>query len=170
MTHITLRPMRPEDIEELVRITSDTGFFRSDEVAVAREVLVASTKEDNGPDNYQVYVAADAKSLAGYICFGPTPLTKGTWDLYWLAVAPDRQGRGIGHSLVRRAETEIRRRGGRLIVLDTSSQEMYQPTRRFHVSLGYQEVSRIPDFYDEGDAKVTFSKNLSHQGVQPMKP
>ena len=169
MTHVRLRPMRPEDIEELVRITSDTGFFRRDELVVAREVLTDSAKKDCG-DYYHVHVATDGEHLLGYVCFGPTPLTNGTWDIYWLAVATSHQGQGIGHRLVRLAEAEIRRREGRLVILETSSQEMYEPTRRFHRSLGYQEVSRIPDFYDVGDAKVTFVKNLSHRGDHTMKP
>lgn len=152
--------MRPEDVEGLVQITADTGFFRPDEVVVAREVLTESVKKDSG--DYQVHVASDAERLTGYICFGPTPMTNGTWDIYWIAVAPSHQGQGIGHSLMRLAEAEIRRMRGRMVVLETSSQEMYEPTRRFHRSLGYQEVSSIPDFYDVGDAKVTFAKTLSN--------
>jgi ribosomal protein S18 acetylase RimI-like enzyme len=160
--------MRPEDIEGLVQITSDTGFFRPDEVVVAREVLTESVvKKESG--DYHVHVASDAEHLTGYVCFGPTPMTNGTWDIYWIAVAPSHQGQGIGHSLMRLAEAEIRRMRGRLAVLETSSQELYEPTRRFHRSLGYREVSSIPDFYDVGDAKVTFAKTLSHKGDQTMK-
>jgi len=166
---VVLRPLAADDLPELVRITEETGFFRPEEVAVAREVLTeaASRGKDSG---YQVYVAADGQRPLGYVCLGPTPLTRSTWDLYWIAVGPEHQGRGLGRRLMDRAEEEARRKGGRQIIVETSSQELYEPTRRFYCSLGYREVSRISDFYDRGDAKVTFAKVLSPGGDQGMPP
>jgi D-alanine-D-alanine ligase len=157
-----LRDMAPEDVEELVALTADTGFFRPDEVAVAREVLEEAARR-GAASGYQVRVAHSGSRLLGYVCFGPTPLTRGTWDIYWLAVAPDWQRRGIGGRLMRRAEEEIARQGGRLIVLETSSQELYAPTRQFHLALGYRELGRIPDFYDAGDDKVMYGKALDNR-------
>jgi ribosomal protein S18 acetylase RimI-like enzyme len=153
----------------LVRLTRETGFFRPDEVAVAQELLTESTQkgEETG---YQVYVASEGRRAVGYVCFGLTPLTRGTWDIYWIAVHPRHQSRGIGGRLMRRAEEEIRGKGGRLILIETSSQELYEPTRRFYRSLEYQEVSRIPDFYDVGDARVTLAKTLSPGGNGTMSP
>jgi ribosomal protein S18 acetylase RimI-like enzyme len=149
--------MHPEDVAGLVQIVRDTGFFRLDEVAAAQEVLedCVTKGESSG---YYVHVAEESEKLLGWVCFGPTPLTLGTWDLYWIAVAPDHQGRGIGTRLMCLAEEEICRQGGRLVLVETSSQELYTPTRRFYDSLGYREVSRILDFYDLGDAKVTYAK------------
>ena len=159
---VQLRAMLPAEVPELVRITAETGFFRPDEVSVAEEVLTEAARSGAGA-GYQVYVAHSGHRLLGYVCFGPTPLTRGTWDMYWLAVAPDQQRRGIGRRLMQLAEGEIVRQGGRLIVLETSSQELYAPTRRFHQSLGYLELGRIPDFYDVGDDKVMFGKPVGHQ-------
>jgi D-alanine-D-alanine ligase len=152
---VSYRPMQAADLPELVSITAETGYFRSDEVAVAEEVLNAAAA---GSADYQVYVAASADRSVGYVCFGPTPLTNGTWDMYWLAVGPAYQRRGIGRRLMLLAEEQIRRQKGRLIVLETSSQELYESTRRFHRSLGYREQCRIPDFYDVGDDQVVFTK------------
>jgi len=131
-------------------------------VAVAEEVLsdAARLGEKSG---YQVYVACRGDRLLGYVCFGPTPLTKGTWDMYWLAVAPSYQRRGIGRRLMLLAEQLIFEQGGRLIVLETSSQELYEPTRRFHKSLGYRELGCILDFYDVGDSKIIFGKGVDSQ-------
>jgi ribosomal protein S18 acetylase RimI-like enzyme len=152
---VSYRPMQAADLPELVSITAETGYFRSDEVAVAEEVLTAAAA---GSADYQVYVAASADRSVGYVCFGPTPLTNGTWDMYWLAVGPAYQRRGIGRRLMLLAEEQIRRQKGRLIVLETTSQELYESTRRFHRSLGYREQCRIPDFYDVGDDQVVFTK------------
>lgn len=157
---VILRPLAPDDVSDLVRITNDTGFFRPDEVNVAREVLTAAVLQGES-SGYRVYVATDGQNRLGYVCFGPTPMTKSTWDLYWIAVDSRHQGRGIGRRLMRLAEEQILLQGGCRIVLDTSSQELYKPTRGFYCSLGYQEEGFIADFYDLGDGKVTFVKVLS---------
>jgi ribosomal protein S18 acetylase RimI-like enzyme len=154
-TKVTYRPMQPADLPELVSITAETGYFRPDEVAVAEEVLTAAAGTSA---DYRVSVAVRGDRLLGYVCFGPTPLTRGTWDMYWLAVGPAHQRRGIGRHLMLLAEDQIRREGGRLIVLETSSQDLYESTRRFHRSLGYLEQCRIPEFYDVGDDQVIFTK------------
>ena len=166
---VVLRPMQPHEVPELVQITADTGFFRPDEVAVAEEVLndAARLGEKSG---YHVYVACGGNRLLGYVCFGPTPLTKGTWDMYWLAVAPSYQRQGIGRRLMLLAEQLIRHQGGRLIVLETSSQELYESTRRFHLSLGYGELGCIPDFYDIGDSKIIFGKTVDSQEPHRGRP
>jgi len=159
--------MQPDEVEELVRITAATGFFRPEEVVVTREVLTecASKGEASG---YQTWVAANGLRTLGYVCFGQTPLTRGTWDIYWIAVDPSQQRQGTGQLLMRHAEEEIGRQGGRLVLVETSAQEMYKPTLSFYSALKYQEVSCIPDFYDLGDAKVTFAKTLSPGGAGPM--
>jgi D-alanine-D-alanine ligase len=159
-TKVTYRPMQPADLADLVRITADTGYFRPDEVAVAEEVLTAAAAETG---DYQVCVAVSAAQLVGYVCFGPTPLTNATWDMYWLAVDPAHQRRGIGRQLMLLGEERIRRQKGRLIVLETSSQDLYEATRRFHRSLGYQEQGRVPDFYDVGDDQVIFTKLVNNR-------
>lgn len=163
-----LRPMQPSDRDCLVTITSDTGFFRLEEVDVAREVL-AEAAERGEASGYRVRVAADGERPLGYVCFGPTPLTRNTWDIYWLAVHPQMQRQGLGSKLMRQAESEICRCSGRLVLVETSSQDLYEPTHRFYLSQGYREVSRIADFYDVGDDKVTFAKVLTEvwSGLSP---
>lgn len=166
---VQLRPMRPEDVKEVIRITSDTGFFRPDEREVAREVLEEAAAKGHA-SGYQVYVAAWAERLLGYVCFGPTPLTVGTWDIYWIAVDPRYQGQGLGKRLMNLAEERVSCQEGRLILVETSSQDLYHPTREFYRSMQYREVSCIPDFYEPGDAKVTFAKYVFPGENRPMPP
>lgn len=163
-----LRPMQPSDRDCLVTITSATGFFRQEEVEVAREVLTEAARQGEA-SSYRVRVAAEGERPLGYVCFGPTPLTQNTWDIYWLAVDPQMQHQGLGSKLMRLAESEICRCSGRLVLVETSSQDLYEPTHRFYLSRGYREVSRIPDFYDVGDDKLTFAKELTEvwSGLSP---
>ena len=169
MDGFTLRPVRPDDVPRLVEITRETGFFRPEEVVTAQEVLEESVAkgEESG---YHVHVAEAYGDLLGYVCFGPTPMTRGTWDLYWIAVAPGNQGKGLGKKMMRLAEMEIAQRGGRLVLVETSSQDLYRPTRGFYLSAGYDEVARIPDFYDVDDAKVIFAKAITPGGETTVAP
>jgi ribosomal protein S18 acetylase RimI-like enzyme len=105
-------------------------------------------------------VAEAGSSIIGYICYGPTPLTEGTWDIYWLAVAPDKQNQGIGKALLNFAEAKIKGTKGRLSIIETSSTPEYETTRHFYQAQGYKMTCRIADFYAPGDDKLVFQKRL----------
>ena len=128
-------------------------------MAVAEE-LIGSYLQDPSSSGYHVLVAEVDSTVTGYICYGPTPLTEGTWDIYWLAVAGEKQGQGIGSALIKSAEKEIARAKGRLSIIETSSTPAYEKTRRFHLGQGYEIVARIPDFYAPGDDRLILQKRL----------
>jgi ribosomal protein S18 acetylase RimI-like enzyme len=109
---------------------------------------------------YQFTVMGEAGRVLGFACFGPTPLTRGVYDLYWLAVDPDERRRGAGRKLVAQMEAQIRAQQGRLILIETSSGREYQAARRFYESCGYHYQAVIHDFYDIGDDLLTFGKKL----------
>ena len=114
----------------------------------------------NSPPLLSVISPEADSTVEGYICYGPTPLTEATWDVYWMAVARDRQGQGIGSALLKSAEKEISEHQGRLVMIETSSTPLYERTRRFHVGEGYEAICRIPDFYAPGDDKLIMQKRL----------
>ena len=128
-------------------------------MAVAEE-LIDSYLDDPYSSGYHILVAEIDSSVAGYICYGATPLTDGTWDIYWVAVARKRQDQGIGSALMRFAEQEMIRAKGRLSIIETSSTPAYEKTRSFHLSHGYEIVARIPDFYAPDDDKLILQKRL----------
>lgn len=128
-------------------------------MAVAEE-LIDSYLEDPSSSGYHILVAEVDSTVTGYICYGPTPLTEGTWDIYWIAVAREKQGQGIGSALMKSAEKEIGRAKGRLAIIETSSTPAYEKTRHFHLGQGYEVICRIPDFYVPGDDKLILQKRL----------
>ncbi len=101
--------------------------------------------------------------LAGWICWGQTPCTEGTWDLYWMAVDPDLHGHGVGTALVEEMERRLAGRA-RLIAIDTSGRADYTPTRAFYAARGYRAIAIVPDFYAPGDDQVIFTKLLPAVG------
>jgi len=128
-------------------------------VAVAEEIIDCYLQDPLG-SGYHILVAEVDSTVTGYICYGPAPLTEGTWDIYWMAVASKRQGQGIGSALMKSAEKEIAKAKGRLAIIETSSTPAYEKTRRFHISQGYDIIARILDFYAPGDDKLILQKRL----------
>jgi ribosomal protein S18 acetylase RimI-like enzyme len=155
-----VRELKATDIPDLVRILEATGAFTDDEVGVALELL-GIVLNDHSQKDYEVAVAEVESRVAGYVLFGPVPLSVGNYDLYWIAVDPATQGSGVGQRLMRHVEEVVRRRGGRMICLETSSQGGYQRTRRFYDRAGYLEECRIRDFYKPGDDRITYVKRFS---------
>jgi ribosomal protein S18 acetylase RimI-like enzyme len=142
-----------------MQILRDTPEFKPSEVVVAEEVI-DSYLNDPVNSGYSVLVAENGSAITGYICYGPTPLTDGTWDLYWQAVTREKRGQGIGSTLMKAAEGEIRKAKGRLAIIETSSTPEYEETLRFHLGQGYKIIARIPDFYSPGDDKLILQKRL----------
>ena len=161
MSEVSIRPMKAHDRPAVERIVAGVAVFSAGEVETALE-LVDEWLEDGEASGYLTYVLeeSDPPAIRGYVCFGPTPLTESTWDLYWVAVDPTAQGRGYGQTLLAFAEAETGERGGRLLLIETASQEAYGATIRFYQRAGYELVSRIRNFYREGDDKLTFAKVL----------
>jgi len=99
-------------------------------------------------------------AMVGFACYGPTPLTVGVYDLYWLAVDPDARRQGVGRALMARLEKDVRRNGGRMVLIETVSGDEYQAARRFYESCDYRYQAVIHDFYDVGEDLLIFGKRL----------
>src|SRR5688572_27552892 len=101
-----IRRLAPPDRESLLDLLETGGTFAREEIEVALELIDAAAA---GSRDYHVLVCdlPDCPGLSGYICFGPTPMTDGTWDLYWIASREAVRGRGVGTALVRAMEREI---------------------------------------------------------------
>jgi len=137
-----------------------TGVFREDEILVGLEVL-DSYLEHPEQDYTALGAFTPGGELLGFSIHGPTPCTLGTWDLYWIAVSPEAQGLGVGTVLLKEVEGRLTRSNARLLVIETSSRPPYEPTRAFYLKKGYREVARVPDFYEAGDDRVIYAKNLT---------
>jgi D-alanine-D-alanine ligase len=161
-----LRDLTSADADRVLQFTRETGVFREEELGIAGEVF-ADCVAHPGPSGgtgtearpyYGLGAELDGR-LVGWICWGQTPCTEATWDLYWLAVDPAAQGHGVGTVLTE--EMERRLTGiARLIAVDTSGRPDYTPTRDFYLARGYRAVARVPDFYAPGDDQVIFTKLL----------
>ncbi|WP_459858478.1 GNAT family N-acetyltransferase [Humidesulfovibrio idahonensis] len=182
--HLWRTRVRPGDAEAVRRLVESTGFFNAEEIVIAGELVQEHLAKGDASGYFYVF-AEDCgplrgepaehgqdnakgtrkdgdgqRGLSGYACFGPTPGTADSFDLYWIAVAPHAQGRGLGGALLARAEAEMAARGARGIYVETSSRGQYLPTRGFYEKHGYVACARLEEFYQAGDDKIIYNKRL----------
>ena len=154
-----IRSIKPSDREAIRELLVSTRAFQAHELAVAMELIdTALTKPDQ--QDYLPYVLEQNGTILAYTCFGKNPMTRFTFDLYWIATHAERMRRGYGREMFVFVEQEIKRRGGRLLVIETSSKERYQGAHHFYVKIGCEFAARLPDFYDEGDDRLIYFKRL----------
>ena len=155
-----IRPFVASDREPLRAILQATGVFRKEEVEIAVELIDLASEEPTQTDYVLNSYADDDGTVRGYYCIGPTPGTASTYDLYWIAVDPGVQKSGIGTLLMKHCEELISSKGGKLIIVETSSLPQYTPTHRFYRRHKYESASRIRDYYGPGDDLMVFTKHL----------
>ncbi len=171
----------------IAEILRATGVFREPEVDVALELFdetfmhpplrtgaaepmdatragAAATHETDSPFPLDGYLFLGAftpeEKLVGYACYGATPDTDRTWDLYWIAVDPSAQGTGSGTILLSEVERRLSGLNARMLVVETSSRSDYGPTRGFYLARGYGEAARVRDFYAPADDRIIFTKRF----------
>ena len=158
-----IRPVKMRDRSRIEEMVVSSDRFNQEEIATALE-LVDEALERGEKSGYLIVVLEVGKEhppVKGYACYGPTPLTQGAYDLYWIVTDPVVQGKGFGRRLLEYVEKDIVKRGGRMLLIETSSQESYGTTIRFYKRNGYERVARIKDFYRIGDDKLVFLKELT---------
>lgn len=157
---VQIMPLSIDSGPSIKKILKKVDVFSETEVSVALELV---DKCLNGTDEYRIHVAIDNNDsqILGFICFGKRPLTDGVYDLYWIAVFPEYQNKGIGQKLLMFLEKEILYLGGRLILTETSSRPQYMKSRRFYTKNGYNLIASINDFYSLNDTLLIYGKYLN---------
>ena len=148
-----------EDAVRVRHLVETTGMFRDHEVPVAEE-LVRERFEKGEASGYFFHFADWQGRLVGYSCYGPIACTESSYDLYWIAVHPEMQGRGLGRHLIEDTERAIRAAGGSRVYVETSHRLEYASTRGFYQQSGYGLAAVLDDFYAPGDGRATYVKVL----------
>jgi ribosomal protein S18 acetylase RimI-like enzyme len=147
------------DCEKVRVIAESSGFFSTEEVEVAVELV--QERLSKGPrSGYNFLFAEICGRMAGYICYGPVAGARESFYLYWIAVDNELRGKGLGRALIGRVEAEIARLGGRRAWIETSGRAQYQPTLAFYQARGYRPEALLPNFYASGDDKLIYMKIL----------
>ena len=156
------KQLHPNDIKAVEEIVISTGFFRDDEVKVARELV--EERISKGPASGYEFIFAEINNRTiAYSCYGLIPCTLRSYDLYWIVTHRDVMGKGIGSRILKLTEEEIKNAGGIGIYVETSSTNKYLPTRMFYEKNNYLLKARFEDFYDLNDDKIVYTKYLKQK-------
>ena len=149
-----------EDIASVRDLVAATGFFNTEELNIAAE-LVEERLARGMSSGYELLFAEHGDELHGYTCYGHTTGTQSSYDLFWIAVAPQQQGHGLGRVLMARTEHLIQIAGGTRVYIETSSRPQYTSTQAFYQRCGYRQEALLEDFYALGDGKLIYCKTLT---------
>jgi ribosomal protein S18 acetylase RimI-like enzyme len=158
--NMPIRKFEKSDIAQLSEIVRETKVFHEEEVSGAIELMEIAANEKDQKDYFLFSYVDESNAIQGYYCVGPTPMTKSTFDLYWIAVHPRMHRKKIGRELLEHCEQQVKEMGGTLLVVETSSQPKYEPTRKFYLRNQYKDTAHIKDYYAPGDDLVIYTKHF----------
>jgi ribosomal-protein-alanine N-acetyltransferase len=100
------------------------------------------------------------KELLGWIALDPyTKKGIPMWNITTITVEPLFQGQGLGELLLLATFEILQKQEGNVLELQVS--ESNSVARKLYDKYGFQEVGRIPEFYDNGnDALVLHASNF----------
>lgn len=159
-----IRPFVSEDAPRILEIAASTGVFKPREMVDLENRLGEFASGQQAEDEYFVVWEQDDLVL-GFVDFGVESFCEDLWFLWWIAVSKQSQGLGVGKSLSQYVESMAADRGARMVILETSSLPIYEPTRSFYVKQAYKAVATVPDFYSDGDDKIIYEKRLRPRAV-----
>ena len=154
-----IRPTIPADTPILLTLTEGTRVFKPIEIEALKEVLDDYHAASHA-HGHQSVTYEQTGQVIGFAYYAPAAMTDRTWYLYWIAVTKDIQTRGVGTQLLQHVENDIRQKGGRLLLIETSSLAHYGPTRRFYQKHHYEQAAVLKDYYSDGDDMVVFRKHF----------
>jgi len=159
-----IRKAEERDQSAILSAAKDVGVFTAAEVACVDELLDIFLHQPDNHDYTFIVCSDEHDRLLGFACYGPTPLTEGTYDLYWLCVSKSAQGKGAGAALLEQVEKELSTWSARMLIAETSSTPSYDPARSFYEHHGFLRCACIRDFYRLGDDLIIYAKYFTNQG------
>ncbi len=156
---MTVQPATPEEREAILAAARSVGVFNAEEVDTVAELFDGYLR-DPRVSGYNFLSCTAAGELLGFACWGPTALSQGATDLYWICTAQAAQALAAAAALFSAVEAAVRAAGRWLIVIWTSSRPEYAPARRFYTRLGGDLQTQIRDFYDRGEDLCVYVRRL----------
>lgn len=154
------KKLKESDIAFIEEILNSTGFFYKHEVEIAVELAQENLLKGEEKSGYIFYIAEKEAKPVAFACYGKTPCTADSFDLYWIAVHQNQKGIGIGKILMKVIEEDVLKLSGKNIWIETSSRPIYEPTRLFYLKMNCEKIAELPNFYGENDNKVIFLKKV----------
>ena len=150
-----IRIVTSDDIDGLKKVLDSCELFPSEYL----DEMISDYLENADSQEIWLTYMHDNKHAAFCYCL-PEKLTDGTYNLLAIGVSQDYQRKGIASRLMKYIEELLKRKDGRILIVETSSDIAQVSARNFYQKLGYNQEAVIRDFWKEGEDKVIFWKKL----------
>lgn len=153
-----IRLTTPDDTIALIALAAASGLFDPNQTDDLAQML---DRHFSDKDEIQdIWLTDYDNEPVGIAYIAPERMTEGTWNLYLIAVHPDRQKQGRGKALLSYVEQMLMKRGERILLVETAGTDDFEYVREFYRQNGYEEEARIREFYTAGIDKIVFRKAL----------
>jgi ribosomal protein S18 acetylase RimI-like enzyme len=150
-----IRAVTRNDLEVLKKIIDSSGLFPSEYLD---EMISDYFNNTNTEEIWFTYIKSHTSIAIGYCV--PEKLTHGTYNLLAIGVSPNAQRRGVATEMMHYIEHQLKQRGGRILIVETSSDDAQIGARKFYEKIGYTQMAVIRDFWNDGEHKIVFWKKL----------
>lgn len=150
-----IRAVKQADLEALKKVVDSSKLFPSEYL---EEMMLDYFNNVDTNDFWFTYVEDDKPIAIGYCV--PEKLTDGTYNLLSIGVSAHTQRNGIASEMMNYLEQLLKDKGGRILIVETSTDNTQLAARNFYKKMGYTQEAVIRDFWKEGEDKIVFWKKL----------
>jgi ribosomal protein S18 acetylase RimI-like enzyme len=153
--HDKIRAVTQDDVEGLKKVVDSSELFPSEYLddMISDYLINADTQ-----DIWFAHFDGTTPNAIGYCV--PEKLTDGTYNLLAIGVSQSAQRNGLATAMMQYIEQVLRRMGGRILIVETSSDDAQIGARKFYQKIGYTQMAVITDFWKDGEDKIVFWKRL----------
>jgi GNAT superfamily N-acetyltransferase len=148
----------PDDTTALIALAAASGLFDPNQTDDLAQMLDKHFRDRN--ETQDIWLTDYDNEPVGIAYIAPERMTEGTWNLYLIAIHPDRQKQGRGKALLSYVEQMLMEREERILLVETAGTDDFDYVREFYRKNGYEEEARIREFYTAGIDKIVFRKAL----------
>jgi GNAT superfamily N-acetyltransferase len=152
--------IRPEERNRIEEILRSTEYFYEFEIETALEIADETIRKGMETSGYYWLNVYDDNEMAAFCNYGKNAFSTHSWDLYWIAVRQDARHKKLGSLLLAAVEDSVRKKGGKILWIETSGRPLYASTEGFYKRNGYDLQASLKDFYAPGDPKQIYAKVL----------
>jgi len=150
-----IRAVKPSDTDGLKVVVDSSELFPSEYLD---EMISDYFNNPDTQDIWFTYIDNNKQVAIGY-CI-PEKLTEGTYNLLAIGVLKESQGKGIASEMMKHIEQLLKQKEGRILIVETSSDDAQIAARNFYKKIGYTQEAVIRDFWKKGEDKIVFWKKL----------
>ena len=150
-----IRAVTPADIDGLKKVVDSSALFPSEYLD---EMISDYFNNEDTQDIWFTYFDDNKPVAIGYCV--PEKLTDGTYNLLAVGVSQDSQRKGVASEMMKYIEQLLKHKDGRILIVETSSDDAQIGARKFYQKIGYTQEATIRDFWKDEEDKIVFWKKL----------